>query len=75
MIRLITILLPLIILLMTGCHHVTVQVIPDGADVTIGQDTLRAPADVHVLPFDCDLPLRFCYRVGILSDEALQAAV
>ena len=51
MIRLITILLPLIILLMTGCHHVTVQVIPDGADVTIGQDTLRAPADVHVLPF------------------------
>ena len=51
MIRLITILLPLIILLMTSCHHVTVQVIPDGADVTIGQDTLRAPADVHVLPF------------------------
>lgn len=51
MIRLITILFPLIILLITGCHHVTVQVIPDGADVTIGQDTLRAPADVHVLPF------------------------
>ncbi|MBR4899797.1 MAG: PD40 domain-containing protein [Victivallales bacterium] len=50
MYRLFSILLPFI-LLMTGCHHVTVQVIPDGADVTVGQDTLRAPADIYVLPF------------------------
>ena len=50
MIRIITILLPLIVLT-TGCHHVTIQVIPSGADVTVGNDTLHAPADIHVLPF------------------------
>ena len=50
MIRFISILLPLC-LLMTGCHHVTVQVIPDGADVMFGQETFRAPMDIYVLPF------------------------
>ena len=50
MIRLISILLP-IILLMTGCRHVSIHVIPDGADVTARQETFRAPAEIFVFPF------------------------
>ncbi len=50
MIRLFSILMPSILLL-TACHHVSVHVIPDGADITVRQKTLTAPADIHVFPF------------------------
>ena len=51
MIRLFSILSTLIVLT-TSCHHVVVQVIPDGADVTIGQNiNASAPADIYVPPF------------------------
>ncbi len=51
MIRLISILLPFI-LLTTACHHVIVQVIPDDADVTIERDiNVSAPANISVPPF------------------------
>ena len=49
MIRLISILLP-IIFLMTGCRYVSIHVIPDGADITVRQKTLRTPTDIYVTP-------------------------
>ena len=38
-------------LLLAGCHTVSITVIPDGADIQIGQQTMRAPASVIVHPF------------------------
>lgn len=45
-----SILLPLMLML-AGCHYVHVHVIPDGADITVGQETQHAPAIVTVRPF------------------------
>ena len=45
-----SILLPLILLL-AGCHHVNVQVIPADASIQIGEEVMPAPAVITVHPF------------------------